>query len=73
MARENGLEGTVVIRFIVDETGNIIRPEVIKDIGGGCGQEALRVVKKMPLWEPGRQRDRKVKVYFNLPVKFKLN
>ena len=73
MARENGIEGTVVIRFIVDEAGNITAPEIVKDIGGGCGQEALRVVRKMPAWEPGRQRNRKVKVYFNLPVKFKLS
>lgn len=73
MAREHGIEGTVVIRFVVDEHGNISNPEIVKDIGGGCGKEALRVVKKMPQWEPGRQRDRKVKVYFNLPVKFKLS
>lgn len=73
MARENGIEGTVVIRFIVDEKGSLLQPEIIRDIGGGCGQEALRAVKKMQHWEPGRQRNRKVKVYFNLPVRFKLN
>ena len=73
IARETGIEGTVVIRFVVDEKGNIASPEIVKEIGGGCGLEALRVVKNMPNWEPGRQRNRKVKVYFNLPVKFKLN
>ncbi len=73
IARENNIQGTVVIRFVVNEFGEISQPEIVRDIGGGCGQEALRVVKNMPVWEPGRQRDRKVKVYFNLPVKFRLD
>ena len=73
IARENNIQGTVVVRFIVDEFGRISKPKIVKDIGGGCGKEALRVVKKMPIWEPGRQRERTVKVYFNLPVQFRLN
>ena len=77
IARETGIEGTVVIRFYIDEKGQVQAPEVIKEIGGGCGKEALRVVKKMnelpEHWSPGRQRGKAVKVYFNLPVKYKLN
>lgn len=77
IARETGIEGTVVVRFYVDEQGNIKAPEIIKEIGGGCGKEAMRVVKKMnelpDRWTPGKQRGRAVKVYFNLPVKYKLN
>lgn len=72
IARENGVEGTVVIRFVVDETGKVKEPEILRDIGAGCGAEAMRVVNMMPEWRPGQQRGRKVPVYFNLPVKFKL-
>ena len=72
IARENGVEGTCVIRFVVDKQGNITIPEVVRDIGAGCGAEALRVVNMMPKWNPGKQRGRPVKVQFNLPVKFKL-
>jgi len=77
IARETGIEGTVVIRFFIDEKGQVQAPEIVKDIGGGCGKEALRVVNKMndlpEHWSPGRQRGKAVKVYFNLPVKYRLN
>ncbi|MBI5914218.1 MAG: energy transducer TonB [Bacteroidetes bacterium] len=46
---------------------------MVRDIGCGCGEEALRVVKAMPNWEPGTQRGRPVRVQFNLPIKFKIN
>ncbi len=72
IARENGVEGMVVVKFVVEKDGSISQPEVVRDIGAGCGQEALRVVTMMPKWEPGKQRGRPVRVQFNLPVKFKL-
>jgi len=76
-AQEVGIEGMVVVRFYIDEEGNVKAPEILKEIGGGCGKEALRVVNTMnnlsEKWTPGRQRGRAVKVYFNLPVKYKLN
>jgi protein TonB len=72
IAKENGIEGTVVIRFIVNEKGEISDPVIVKDIGGGCGEEALRVVRAMPAWLPGANRGIPVKVQMNLPVKFKL-
>ncbi|MCB0642859.1 MAG: TonB family protein [Phaeodactylibacter sp.] len=72
LAREADIQGTVVIRFIVEKDGSISSAEVVRDIGGGCGQEALRVVKKMPTWIPGSQQGHKVRVQFNLPIKFKL-
>jgi len=72
IAKENGIEGTVVIRFIVNEKGEISNPVIVKDIGGGCGEEALRVVRAMPAWLPGANRGIPVKVQMNLPVKFKL-
>jgi protein TonB len=76
IARENGIEGTVVIRFVVEADGSIQKAEVVRDIGGRCGEEALRVVElmsRMPAkWIPGRQRGKPVRVWFNLPVKFVL-
>ena len=47
-------------------------PRVLKDIGGGCGAEAIRVVKSMPKWNPGKQSGKAVRVQFNLPVNFNL-
>ena len=71
-ARENGIEGKVVLQFVVDETGNISDIQTVRDIGGGCAEEAIRVVKSMPPWKPGKQNGNAVKVYFKLPVTFKL-
>ena len=71
-ARENGIEGKVVLQFVVDEGGNISDIQVVRDIGGGCAEEAERVVKSMPPWKPGKQNGNAVKVYFKLPVTFKL-
>lgn len=72
IARENGVEGTAVIRFVVEKDGSITAPEIVRDIGAGCGEEAMRVVKMMPHWNPGKQRGRPVRVQFNLPIRFKL-
>ncbi|HMQ50182.1 MAG TPA: energy transducer TonB [Saprospiraceae bacterium] len=76
VARDNNIEGTVVVAFVVDPKGVIKDAQVIRDIGGGCGAEALRVVSMMndmpEKWTPGKQRGRAVNVMFNLPVKFKL-
>ena len=47
--------------------------KVLRDIGGGCGAEAVRVVKAMPKWKPGKQRGKPVRTQFNLPVNFELN
>ena len=68
IARQNGIEGTVVIQFIVNKDGGIADLKIVKDIGGGCGKEALRVVKQMPDWIPGSQGGRKVKVQYNLSL-----
>ncbi|MEM7102468.1 MAG: energy transducer TonB [Bacteroidota bacterium] len=72
IARENGIEGMAVVSFVVDKKGKITDPKVVRDPGGGCGKEALRIVQSMPTWTPGKQRNRPVKVQFNLPVRFKL-
>ncbi len=73
LARENGLEGKVTVKFTVDKDGSIKDPIVLKDgVGGGCADEAIRVIKTMPKWSPGLQRGNPVKVYYILPVSFKL-
>lgn len=72
MAYENGIEGIVVVQFVVDREGNITRTNVVREIGGGCEAEALRVVSKMPRWSPGKMGGKNVPVLFSLPIKFKL-
>ena len=73
LAQENGIEGTVVLRFIIDETGAMSDIRIIRDIGGGCGNEAVRLIKSMPEnWQPGKQRGKPVRVYYTLPMRFKL-
>lgn len=70
-ARKAGIEGRVVVQFIVNEEGKVENPRVIRGIGGGCDEEALRVVKQAE-FEPGMQRGRKVRVRYSLPIVFKL-
>lgn len=72
IARENGVEGTVVVTFVVEKDGSITDAKIVRDIGAQCGDEALRIVNMMPKWIPGKQRGNPVRVQFNLPVRFKL-
>lgn len=72
-ASENGIEGTVYIQFVVDTKGNITDVKILRGIGGGCDEEAMRVVKMMPQWNPGRQNGRNVRVLYNMAISFKLN
>ncbi len=71
-ARKHNIEGRVLIRFVVNEDGRVSDAKVMRGIGYGCDEEALGVVEKMPRWIPGKQNDKPVKVYFNLPIVFKL-
>ena len=73
VARDNGITGTVVIRFVVEKDGSITKAAVAREIGGGCGKEALRVVNAMPKWKPGKQSGKAVRTEFTLPVQFQLN
>ncbi len=72
MARESGISGTVHVTFVIDQKGDIADAKVIRGIGGGCDQEALRVVQNMPKWSAGKQRGKPVRVQYNLPVRFVL-
>ena len=72
-AKENGIEGKVYVTFVVEKDGSITKPLLLRDIGGGCGQEVIRVVKMMPRWIPGKNHGETVRVQFNIPVKFTLS
>ncbi len=73
-AREAGTEGRSVIQFIVNENGSISGVEVVRSSGSASlDAEAKRVVSNMPAWSPGKQQGKEVKVYFTLPVTFKLD
>lgn len=72
MARESGIQGTVYVTFVVERNGNVTDVRVLRGIGGGCDEEAVRVIKAMPKWNPGKQRGKPVRVQFNMPIKFTL-
>lgn len=71
-ARKEKITGKVFVTFVVEKDGSITTPKILRDIGGGCGAEAIRVVKNMPRWNPGKQRGKPVRVQFNLPINFSL-
>ncbi|PKD45033.1 TonB family protein [Rhodohalobacter barkolensis] len=71
MARRAGIEGRVYVQFIVDENGNVDDPRIIRGIGGGADEEALRVVSQAK-FKPGMQRGRPVRIQYSLPIMFKL-
>lgn len=70
LALENGIQGNVIVQFIVEKDGSISNTKVLRGVGGGCDEEAQRVIENMPKWTPGRQRGRPVRVQFTLPVRF---
>lgn len=72
MARKAGIEGQVIVQFVVDENGNVLDPEVLRGIGAGADEEALRVVKEAE-FTPGQQRGEPVRVKMSLPIRFSLN
>ena len=72
-AIETGTQGTVLLRFVVGKEGNIQDVAILRSLDPLCDKEAVRVVKSMPKWTPGRQNGNPVAVYYTLPVKFKLN
>ena len=71
-AKELGTQGKVFVTFVVEVDGSITDVRVLRGIGSGCDEEAIRVVKAMPKWVPGKQRGVPVRVQFNLPIKFTL-
>lgn len=71
-AREKGIEGVVIVSFVIQKDGSIANPEILRGIGAGCDAEALRVVKSFPNWTPGEKGGKKVNTQMQLPIKYKL-
>ena len=65
---EEGLKGKVIVQFVVEKDGSLTDIKVLRDIGFGTGAEAMRVLKKMPKWNPGEQNGKKVRCTFQLPI-----
>ena len=72
VAQDNGIQGRVFISFVVNKDGSIVDPEVIKSVDAALDKEAMRVVKAMPKWNPGKQRGKPVRVKYTVPVLFRL-
>jgi periplasmic protein TonB len=72
IARKAGIEGRVVVQFIIDEEGRVVDPVVVRGIGGGCDEAAIEAVKQVR-FTPGRQRGRAVRVRYSLPITFRLS
>jgi protein TonB len=72
IAIEKGIEGRVILRFIVGANGTVSGVEVQRSLDPSCDREAVRVVKNMPKWMPGKQNGQTVNVYYTLPVLFKI-
>ena len=71
-ARDKEISGRVLVSFIVEKDGSIADVKVVKGIGGGCDEEAVRVVKAMPKWKPGKDKGKPVRVSYMMPFTFKL-
>lgn len=71
-AAENGIQGKVVLKFVVDENGNVSDVQVVRSVDPSLDREAVNTVKRMPKWNPGMQNGQPVKVWYTLPVTFKL-
>ena len=71
-AMEKEISGRVFVSFIVEKDGSVNEVNVKKGIGGGCDEEAVRVVKAMPKWKPGKMKGEAVRVSYQMPIFFKL-
>lgn len=72
MEFDNHIEGTVLVKFVIDEEGKTTNCKIIKGVSPGLDKEAIRIVKSLPRFVPGYQNNQPVKTYFNLPIVFKL-
>ncbi|WP_316749983.1 TonB family protein [Pedobacter gandavensis] len=72
LAQENGVQGRVLVSFVIERDGSISDVKLINGIGSGCDEEALRVIRKSPRWKPGRQNAETVRVRYTIPLAFAL-
>ena len=73
IAQENGVSGRVTVSFVVERNGEISAIKVLRGIGAGCDEEAIRVIKKSPIWKPGMQNGKAVRVSYVIPIVFQMN
>ena len=72
IAIENHTSGTVVLQFVVEKDGSIDNVKILNPVADGCTDEAIKAVRSMPKWNPGKNHGEPVRVLFNLPVKFSI-
>lgn len=72
-ALKDGVEGRVIIKFVVNEDGSISDISIVRGVSKECDAEAARVIKGMPHWKPGMQNGKAVKVFFTIPIIFRLS
>ena len=72
VAEENGIQGRVIVSFIVEKNGSVSSVQVVKSVDPSLDREALRVVNSMPRWTPGRLNGQPVRVKYTLPITFRL-
>lgn len=72
IAQESGIQGRVICQFVVNRDGSIVDIEVVRSVDKSLDAEAIRVIKNMPKWSPGKQRGKTVRVKYTLPVNFRL-
>lgn len=72
LAKENGIEGKVIVRFIVEKNGKLTNIEILRKMGWGCDEEAIRILKLSPNWIPGKMNGKAVRVIYTLPITFRL-
>jgi len=73
IAKENGTQGRVIVQFVVEKDGSLTDIKVLRGIGDGCDEEAVRVLKKSPHWKPGIQNGRAVRCMYTVPIAFTLS
>ena len=72
VAQDKGTQGRVILQFVVNKDGSVVEPTVVKSVSPELDQEALRVIKMMPKWQPGKQNGEVVRVKYTIPVSFRL-
>ena len=71
-AKEKGIQGRVMVKFVVEEDGRTSHIEITQSLGGGCDEEVIRIIEQMPKWKPGKNKEKPIRCWFMLPIKFSL-
>ena len=71
-AAKNGIQGKVIVKFVVKKNGSVSQPSIIRSVDPYLDREALRCVKSMPKWKPGKEDGKPAEVWYSLPITFKL-